>query len=253
MYIPLNKIITNLHTNGGEYSNKITEFEYIGFYWKDYKGKFYEGKNPNAHPKPIELIPFITPPPISDEPQQVYIDTSPPINRTYTLLRTGNTNTVWKNLPSQYFPQPTEDDYKLGVFTRYFCVKINEKAYLELNKDTYTSLIKQNSKWDWQYYLPFTLSWTLTGEESVVKQTNFNMVTLREQRNRRVGLKEFLKFNYLKFYKGEDFHVMSDGRIMEGKTHEEYLKTQTLVPNIQTSLSSSTPPSTPNNINRGGY
>jgi hypothetical protein len=79
------------------------------------------------------------------------------------------------------------------------------------------------------------------------------MVTLREQRNRRVGLKEFLKFNYLKFYKGEDFHVMSDGRIMEGKTHEEYLKTQTLVPNIQTSLSSSTPPSTPNNINRGGY
>ena len=179
MYIPLNKIQTNLSTNGGEYSNKITKSEYIGFYWKDYKGKVYEGKNPNAHPKPIELIPFVT----------------------YMLLKTGKSNIVWKNLPSQYSPQPTEDDYKLGVFTRYFCVKINEKAYLELNKDTYTSLIKQNSKWDWQYYLPFTLSWTLTGEESVVKQTNFNMVILQEQRNLRAGLKEFLKFNYLKFYK----------------------------------------------------
>ena len=119
----------------------------------------------------------------------------------YLSIRGVDYTTLTFKIPTQYFPQPTEDDYKLGVFTRYFCVKINEKAYLELNKDTYTSLIKQNGDWDWQYYLPFTLSWTLTGEESVVKQTNFNMVTLREQRNRRVGLKEFLKFNYLKFYK----------------------------------------------------
>jgi hypothetical protein len=201
MYIPLNKIITNLHTNGGEYSRKSTEEEYIGPYWKDYKGKVYEGKNPNANPKPLELIPFVIQPPISNSPQQVYTNASPEMNKTYMLLKTGKSGIVWKNLPSQYYPQPTKDDYKLGVFTRYFCVKVNEDVYLELNKDTYGKLRKQTPDWNWQYYIPFQLPWTLTGVENETGQTNFNMVLLQEQRNKRIGLKEFLKFNYLKFYK----------------------------------------------------
>jgi len=48
---------------------------------------------------------------------------------------------------------------------------------------------------------------------------------------------------------------MPDGRIMPGKTHEEYLNTLTSSINTQT-LSSTTLPTPdviPNNINRGGY
>lgn len=215
-YIPLNKIITNLSTNGEKYQTPDGVI-YVGPYWKKYTGEIFSGKNPNDTPS-LQLSPINPNQPQNSQSQPLTTNTSynllnvddlgeagdlyeKELVEEYLSIRGVDYTTLTFKIPTQYFPQPTEDDYKLGVFTRYFCVKINEKAYLELNKDTYTNLIKQNSEWNWQYYLPFTLSWTLTGEESVVKQTNFNMVILQEQKNRRVGLKEFLKFNYLKFYK----------------------------------------------------
>jgi len=200
MYIPLNKIITNLYTNGGEYSNKTTKREYIGHYWKDYQGKSYEGKTPNSTPTPKELIPFNPPSSTVDSPQQVYTNSSPTPNRTYMLLKTGKADIVWKNLPSQTYPHPTEDDYSLGVFTRYFTVKHNQSTYLEIDKDTFNSLNAQKTDWNWQPYLPFSIPWTLTGEEKVVEQTNKNIIFLQEKRIKKLGLREFLRFNYLKFY-----------------------------------------------------
>ena len=59
MYIPKNKIITNLYTNGLQINNPEgekyfyiinTDIIYEGYYWKDYKGKFYTGKTPNDKP-----------------------------------------------------------------------------------------------------------------------------------------------------------------------------------------------------------
>jgi len=56
----------------------------------------------------------------------------------------------------------------------------------------------------------------------------------------------------------DDFHIMPDGTIMPGKTHEEYLKTTAPSISTQTSSSITSPtststPSLPNNISRGGY
>ena len=107
---------------------------------------------------------------------------------------------VWKNLPSQTYPKPTEDDYKLGAFTRYFTVKHNQSTYLEIDKYTFDSLNSQKTDWNWQPYLPFSIPWTLIGEEKVVNQTNKEIVFLQEKRNKKLGLREFLRFNYLKFY-----------------------------------------------------
>ena len=55
-----------------------------------------------------------------------------------------------------------------------------------------------------------------------------------------------------------DSHIMPDGTIMPGKTHEEYLKTTSPSISTQTSSSITSPtptstPSIPNNISRGGY
>ena len=55
MYIPKNKIKTNLYTRGDEYQNTATGINYTGYYWKMYDGKIYTGKNPNEKPT-IELI-----------------------------------------------------------------------------------------------------------------------------------------------------------------------------------------------------
>ena len=41
MYIPKNKIKTNLYTKGEEYKNVVTGVPYTGYYWTMYTGKRY--------------------------------------------------------------------------------------------------------------------------------------------------------------------------------------------------------------------
>ena len=213
MYIPLNKIITNLYTNGGELALKSNNQEYIGDYWKDYQGKIYVGKNPNSSNSPSLLIPFV--PPSNQGSKVPFIQnaalyneiweeydgphTITPSLQTYNRVKDIDIEPTLKT-PYQQSPQPTKDDYKLGVFTRYFTVKHNQSTYSEIDKDTFDSLNSQKTDWNWQPYLPFSIPWTLTGEEKVVDQTNKSIVYLQEKRNKKLGLREFLRFNYLKFY-----------------------------------------------------
>ncbi len=213
MYIPLNKIITNLYTNGNEFALLTTGEEYIGNYWKDYQGKSYAGKTPNAYPQPILLIPFITskttPPQTTFTqnaafPNEVWDSYEGPYSKTPSLQTYNTVKNIdiepILTLPTQYYPYPTKDDYNLGVFTRYFTVRINQPIYLEVDKDSFDSLIAQKSTWYWQPYLAFSIPWTLTGEEKEVEQTNLGIILLQEKINQKLGLREFLKFNYLKFY-----------------------------------------------------
>ena len=199
MYIPLNRIKTNLYTNGYEYQIESTGVLYVGFYWKKYTGEIFTGKNPNETPSQ-KLIPF-------PQPSNFLL----PPSRTTQLSTRGNLfsylnvknidpTTLTKNLPTSYYPKPTQEDYNLGVFTRYFCVKINEDIYLEINKKTYDALINQKGDWLWELYTPFQISWTISGEEKEIEKTNYNITLLQEKRLKRRGLQEFLRNNYLKFY-----------------------------------------------------
>jgi hypothetical protein len=95
----------------------------------------------------------------------------------------------------------------LGAFSRYFVVKANENVYLEVNEDTYDNINNQNTDWVWELYIPFTILWTLIGERDAVFITNRNITQLTEQRLKRRGLQEFLKRNYLKFYKTNEQNI----------------------------------------------
>jgi len=217
MYIPKNKIITDLYTRGNEFQYLSNKEEYSGYYHKLYNGKFYTGKNPND--KPVSEIIRI---PTNDAQWEETPLTGETLYSTYTSNFDGETvpgqyqnmreidvynavkgidiNQVFQ-LPPAYYPTPTEDDYNLGVFTRYFCVKINENVYLEISKDTYDNLTQEKKDWAYELYTPFWLQWTLTGKEKEVELVNSNAIAITEQRLNRRGLREFLKGNYLKFYK----------------------------------------------------
>ena len=222
MYFPKNKIITNLYTDGSLSPTPTTDVEndtplinsqtqevYIGYYWRDYEGKFYTGKTPNDTPtieliwqKPTEVSPNSNPQhiPISQyfTPKDG-LDYNPSMLYEYTTLNKVDTKQI-KTLPSQSYPKPTENDYKVGNFKRYFCVKTNEDIYLELDKKTYDKLSSKNSNWAYELYITFQLIWYITGEESQVESTNKNLVLIQEQRSNRKGLKEFLRENYTKFW-----------------------------------------------------
>jgi len=217
MYIPKNRIVPNQYTGGDKYVVKSTQEWYKGFYYKTYDGKFYTGKTPNDKPnEEIELVQDTSKQYNPNIPQNrlAYTDAPTVFDNidtpgyseemviTYAQLQGINLNVPTRlSVPYSSYPKPTEDDYELGVFTRYFCVKVNELSFLEINKETYEKLLNRDGSWLWQMFTPFKLQWTLTGDEVYVANTNSNSIRITERKIKRKGLAIFLKKNYLKFYR----------------------------------------------------
>ena len=214
MYVPKNRIITNQYSNDSSLVVKSTGEFYKGFYYKTFDGKYFTGKTPNDPPNvELEVVQPLDENISQTLPQNeiAYSDLpiDPPGYNEDTVVKYANINNINLNnpnpkfIPIQFYPTPTEDDYKLGVFTRYFCVKINENRYLELSKDVYDKLVNKNSNYLWEPYTPFKLQWTIAGELDYVVNTNRNIILLTEKRLKRKGLDIFLRRNYGKFWNSE--------------------------------------------------
>ena len=211
-YFPPNRIKTNLYTQGDEYIVESTGKKYKGYYWRTSSGNTYTGKTPNT-PNPQSLIKVKNKIPLKplesfdERLGAVQIQSLNSVdnrfvgrvNSTYSSLKRKKKGTKLKT-PSPYYPQPTEKEYKIGEFQRYFCVKSNELIYTEVTKEQYEKFTKKDKSVAWQYYITFTLPWSITGNKEEVSKTNRNIVLLVEQNLKRRGLQEFLRENYLKFY-----------------------------------------------------
>jgi hypothetical protein len=213
-YYPKNRIITNLYTNGNEYTIESTGQIYKGYYHKLYTGELFTGKNPQDGLN-LKLIiqPIIgsndilsnlpqskgalEPDDIDPIVDEVYQNSANIYNEYINL--TGDPKTTF--LPYPIVPQPTPQDYQIGEFRRYFAKKINEIKFIEINKDTYDNLNSQNSSWLWELYQVFFIPWSITGDKQTVATTNQNIVMLTMQRLKLYGFDKFLKNNYTKFWK----------------------------------------------------
>lgn len=190
MYYPLSQIQTNLHTNGNELVIASTKTLYSGYYWKTSKGEYFSGKTPQD---------------LSSQ-KLILFNNLPKID---TLVETTVVPSIYSNIKRptpkiliySYTPQPTQNDYNIGEFVRYFYKKTNELKYMEINKNDYFSLTNKNPKYDSALYLPFYIHWQLTGNKEQVYNVNKNMVQLTMQNQKLFQFDKFLKENYLKFYK----------------------------------------------------
>ena len=199
MYIPKNRIKTNLYTRGDEYVIKSNGENYIGFYYSLFNGTFFTGKTQNDLPTE-EIIKT------SSSTEDILRLTSENLvfqryASNYVYNRLSNINvSLTKLIPQQSYPLPTEDDYLLGSFTRYFAIKVNELQYLELDLPTFQKLKKRDNNWMWEMYTIFSIQWTLIGDQEEVARANKNQILIAEQNNKRLGLNIFLRRDYLKFY-----------------------------------------------------
>jgi len=213
MYFPKSQITPNLYTNGGEYAYASNKKEYKGYYWRLATGKVYTGKTPQD--PPVELLIPIT--------QEDYKILGPTIEiydgdydglkennitqnydeigvKTYSNLKSININQ--KFLIPVYNPSiPTQQDYQVGEYRRYFCKKTNETIYLEINKDTYDKLINKNPEIYFQYYQPFNIPWRLIGSKEQVYTTNKNIVELTMKQQKLPMFDLYIKKDYTKYYK----------------------------------------------------
>lgn len=246
-YIPLNKIVPNLVTEGNEFQF-ITGEDYVGKYWKSYKGEFFTGATQNDSPT-IQIYPI--------EDQSNNINTPLPFTQNAALyneiweeyegpystsedLQIYNKNkkidiSIIKKHPVQSYPKPTSKDYELRQFTRCFCYKINEPIFIEITPEVYNFLITKNPNWDFKNYIPFNVPWTITGELRRVEISNKNQVLIAEKNIKRRNLGRFLNFNYTKFCLDPKIYTQllkdypKDG---PGKLAEKAIKSAQKSPNI---------------------
>lgn len=193
-YYPKSQIKTNLFTEGSQLETISTGEEYTGYYWQTSKDEYFTGRNPSDGVSiPLQII--ATPP-----PTKVSLLTYTNNNITYNKLKGVNISETL-NLPYYQKPTPTEENYQIGNLVRHFCKKINENLYIETTKDIYNKIIKKDKGYAYTLYQPFTLVWKISGNRKGVEQINQRIVQTTEFQQKIVGLKEYLNFNYIEFYK----------------------------------------------------
>jgi hypothetical protein len=177
-YYPKSQIKTNLYTNGSEYVYaSARSVYYVGSYYTLSSGEAYTGKFPGEI-KESQLIIFS--PLRNTEPGYV---TPPKLAVPYSPL------------------MPTEQDYKRGVYTRYFNVKRNQPLFTEISKDTYDLFQEKDSQVPWITYRVFALKWELTGDVQKVAKVNRDVTKLVEQKEKVLGLSIYLKEDWIQYYK----------------------------------------------------
>ena len=202
VYIPKNRIKTNLFTKGGEFVVLSTNEPYSGKYYKTYNGRFFSGLNPNdLTSQQLAKIP----PVVDPKPTQVFIPDNYSTNfnaelvNSYKKLNNIKGNRL-RNSPTLHLPSPTLENYNIGEFQRYFVKKRNENIFLEISLKEYTQILQSNPQIDYQSWLAFSIPWKLTGSLSSVSTVNKNIVNLYSKDY--LGVDKYIGSNYIKFYNG---------------------------------------------------
>ena len=194
MYFPESQITPNQYTNGGEFQVKSTCQDYKGYYFITSTGQRYTGRNQNDNPV-LELTSLIS----------NTSNTNPNLPEVTTLTDYTYNNIIPAPFKIIYKPVynpniPTQQDYQIGEYRRYFCKKTNEIIYLEINQNTFNKLATQSPDILWQYYLPFYLPWNLTGTKEQVATVNRNIVLLTMKNLSLPQFDAYLKFDFTKYY-----------------------------------------------------
>jgi hypothetical protein len=198
-YYPLSQIKPNLHTNGGEFVILSTKENYTGYYFKTSTGEYFTGRNQNDLPnQPLTLStsPLSAPTPFAGN---VTVENVNIFNTEYDILKNTDINQV-TFIPTYAPTIPTQQDYQIGEFRRFFCKKTNEIQYVEINVNQYSLLAKKDPQILWQLYLPFNIPWVISGNAENAASTNKNIIELTMKQLKLPRLNDYLKNDYLKYF-----------------------------------------------------
>lgn len=215
MYYPKSQITTALYTNGGELL--LRDSPYSGYYYQTSDGKYFSNKSPDDTPT-YELFPIndstiatssLSPTVPTNNPnkkQSYYL-----IKGIYSVLPTPNNAAPVP--PTLISPQPTEEDYELGEFTRYFAYKPSTQNTIEINKEEYNQLTSNSPNIQYELYTPVILNWVLRGKREKVFQSNGNLVNLKENTQNIPNFSKYFRGRYAQYYRfGKNENLYSDGK-----------------------------------------
>lgn len=214
-YYPLSQIKTNLQTDGSTYQTPDGN-PYSGFYYEVANGKLFTGKSPQSGAN-LELTLLREQQSTAQDESQTQSQIVPAFNpgdpdpkiaeqyqKTFNVYREyTNLSTIQPTILSPYYNPnfPTDEDYTIGEFRRYFTKRANSIMYLEIDKIQYDLIVNEDSSIMWSLYIPFEMPWSISGDKNQVATTNENIVKLTSFRNKLPKLGDYLKNNYIKYYK----------------------------------------------------
>ena len=191
IYYPKSHIVENLYTSGKEWMTEEGK-EYIGYYHKYIDGKVASGAV-YSKTQSVKLIRYIN---------QIL----QPDNTIYNSLIKKPTAFI---SPRQTVPIPTEDDYEIGKFSRYFLRRRNYNTFddiIEVDEFQFKLWKRTSSGVNQNLYSGLNIDWKLTGplndiQDGVnttygVYDTNKRLVLLKDYEF--YGLKNFLT-DYIEF------------------------------------------------------
>ena len=205
MYYPKSQITPNLYTNGNELQIKSTGENYIGYYYKTSSGTYYSGKTPEEKPS-VKLIlnkntsNFQSPllikdakdlilsnyPDLSNQPQPIV---EYELDPNYVQIAEIDYESKVIHPPVNTKIPPSDQDYKLGSYPRYFVRKVNNAIFKELSKSEYDRYKNKDDSVPFDLYIPFTFPWTLTGKDkNEVARINLSILQLTEDELKLPGL-----------------------------------------------------------------
>jgi hypothetical protein len=103
--------------------------------------------------------------------------------------------------PTRFQTKPTDKDYQVGEFQRYFTKRSNQNIYFEISKKDFDNLQKQDSGIQWQLYIPISLPWQISGDKTQVYTVNKQIVQQTEIDQKLPGFRKIFRDNYLQYYK----------------------------------------------------
>ena len=198
MYFPKSQITSNLYTNGEELVYVSDNTNYKGSYFKTSTNQYFSGTSPQDKPNfPLKIKP-------KEEGEEEGQDLNPKLTyinqSSFTQLKNIDLD-FSRSLPSSSPNIPSSLDYTNKSFKRYFCKKTNQIIYLEINKDTYDKLVKQDKSILFQLYIPFSIPWILNGNKGRAAQLNANATTTVVNKLQLPRFLEFIGSNFTKYYK----------------------------------------------------
>ena len=208
-YYPLSQIKTGFFTNGNEYILSSNGDDYVGPYYKTSNGKKFTGLNSNdpttelllLAPGVEDLDPFSGRSVIEQaNDEDVPRTTNPSFwviqDGGYRKSEVGNAGSS----PIQVQPKPTENDYKLGEFQRYFLKKVNSHQFIEVTKSTYQLYAQKSNEVQYALFIPIAIPWELTGKREEVYKVNLKTVEYYKKQNNLVGVVSYFNGEFSKYY-----------------------------------------------------
>lgn len=200
-YYPLSRIKTNLYTRGNQFLLPDGR-PYRGRYYITYDNKAFVGINPVIGTnEPLTPIPSN---PNSQAPTNVYTRAASQNQKKYAV----QSNLELKELVP-YYPIPTEGDYSLGYFTRYFAKYVTGPQFIvEISQDEYANIKNGNVSPTILSYETTEMLWQLTGPLNDTRISQYQIkggvfdtnkrVTEAKERSFR-GIVAFIGGDYTKF------------------------------------------------------